>query len=212
MHCTQKVPDAFRCVEKLPEFLPDCGKIPGTSQQFQVTQWMESIDGKEGNDSFNSRLEEKQPFTTQASAKNSPSSQQQQFQCEKAPTSSKQGQWKGTSHKILQPGLQNPKNSAGFHGECISDGQNNNGITEKGGSQVKISEIISDIFDSIPELYEAINDIKTHGSDENSSICNNLKKNNFILSQINETLRCFEKALRAIITSNNDNSYKNKIN
>ncbi|MBW0572231.1 hypothetical protein O181_111946 [Austropuccinia psidii MF-1] len=76
---------------------------------------MESIDGKEKHDALNSRMEEKQPSSTQASAKNSPSSQQQQFQCEKAATSSEQAQRQGTSHKTLQPGLQNPKDSAGCH-------------------------------------------------------------------------------------------------
>ncbi|MBW0534499.1 hypothetical protein O181_074214 [Austropuccinia psidii MF-1] len=40
------------------------------------------------HDAFNSRMVEKQPSTTQGSAKNSPSSQKQQFQCEKAATSS----------------------------------------------------------------------------------------------------------------------------
>ncbi|MBW0579133.1 hypothetical protein O181_118848 [Austropuccinia psidii MF-1] len=128
---------------------------------------MASIDGKEENDSFNRRMEEKQPSTTQTSGKNSPSSKQKQFQHEKVATSSKQGQRQGTSHKTLQPGLQDPKDSAGCHGKCISYGQNNDGITDKGGSQIKISEMISDIFDSIPELYEAINDIKTHVSDKN---------------------------------------------
>ncbi|MBW0513483.1 hypothetical protein O181_053198 [Austropuccinia psidii MF-1] len=203
----QRVPDPCRSVEKRHEFLPDCDKIPRPSQHFQVTQWMVSIDGKEEHDAFNSRMEEKQPSTTQASAKNSPSSQQKQFQCEKATTSSKQGKRQGTSHKTLQPGLQAPKDSAGCHGKCISDGQNNDGITEKGGSQIKISEMISDIFDSIPELYEAINDIKTHVSDKNSSIFNNVKANNLSLSQINETLVCFEKVLREIKTSNNENSF-----
>ncbi|MBW0579594.1 hypothetical protein O181_119309 [Austropuccinia psidii MF-1] len=133
---------------------------------------MESIDGKEENDAFNSRMEEKQPSTTQASAKNSPHSQKKQFQCEKEATSTKQGQRQGTSHKTLQPGLQDPKDSAGCYGKCISDGQTNDGITEKGGRQIKISEMIFDIFDSIPGLYEAINDITTHVSDKNSSICN----------------------------------------
>ncbi|MBW0494492.1 hypothetical protein O181_034207, partial [Austropuccinia psidii MF-1] len=208
----QRVPDPCRSVEKLMKFLHDREKIPGPSQCLQVTQWMASIDGKEEHDAFNSRMEEKQPSTTQASAKNSPSSQQQQFQCEKEATSSKQGQRQGTSHKTLQPGLQNPKDSEGCHGKCISDGQNNDGTTEKGGSQIKISEMISDIFDSIPELYEAIYDVKTHFSDKNSSICSNLKANNLSLSQINETLMCFEKSLREIQTSNNDNSFEHKLN
>ncbi|MBW0497764.1 hypothetical protein O181_037479 [Austropuccinia psidii MF-1] len=208
----QRVPDPCRSVEKLHEFLPDCEKIPGTSQHLQVTQWMESIYGKEEHDAFNSRKEEKQPSTTQVSSKNSPNSQQQQFQCEKAATNSAQGQRQGTNHKNLQPGLQNPKDSARCQRKCIPAGQNNDGITEKGGSQIKISEMLSGIFDAILELYEAINDVKSHVSDEDSSICSNLKPDNLSLSQINETLMCFEKALRTIKTSNNDNFFGNKIN
>ncbi|MBW0531024.1 hypothetical protein O181_070739 [Austropuccinia psidii MF-1] len=42
----ERVPDPCRSVEILHEFLPDCEKIPGPSQNFQVTQWMASIDGK----------------------------------------------------------------------------------------------------------------------------------------------------------------------
>ncbi|MBW0588177.1 hypothetical protein O181_127892, partial [Austropuccinia psidii MF-1] len=212
--CTaaQRLPDPCRSVEKLHEFLPHCEKVPGPSQHLQVTQWMASIDGKEENFALNSRMEEKQPSTTQTSAKNSPSGQKQQFQHEKAATSSAQGQRKGTSHKTLQPGLQDSKDSTGFHGKCISDGQNNDGLTKEGGSQIKISEMISDILDSIPELYEAITDIKSHIADKNSSICNNLKEYNLSLSQINETLMSFEKALRTMYTSTNYNLFGNKIN
>ncbi|MBW0580763.1 hypothetical protein O181_120478 [Austropuccinia psidii MF-1] len=76
----QRVPDPCKFVEKLHESLPDCEKIPGPSQHLQVTQWMESIDGKEENDPFNNRMEEKHTSTTQESSKNSPSSQKQQFQ------------------------------------------------------------------------------------------------------------------------------------
>ncbi|MBW0585301.1 hypothetical protein O181_125016 [Austropuccinia psidii MF-1] len=59
--CTaaQRVPDPCRSVEKLHELIPDCKKIPGSSQHLQVTQWMASIDGKEEYDAFNSRMEEK---------------------------------------------------------------------------------------------------------------------------------------------------------
>ncbi|MBW0542420.1 hypothetical protein O181_082135 [Austropuccinia psidii MF-1] len=44
--CTeaQRVPDPFRSVEQLNEFLPDCVKIPGPSQHLQFTQRMKSID------------------------------------------------------------------------------------------------------------------------------------------------------------------------
>ncbi|MBW0552954.1 hypothetical protein O181_092669 [Austropuccinia psidii MF-1] len=73
---------------------------------------MASIDGKEEHDAFNSRMEENQPSTTQASVKNSPSSHKQKFQREKAATNSEQGKRQGTSHKSLQPGLQYPKHSA----------------------------------------------------------------------------------------------------
>ncbi|MBW0515616.1 hypothetical protein O181_055331 [Austropuccinia psidii MF-1] len=126
----QRVPDPCRYVEKLHEFLPDCERIPGPFQNLKVTKCMESIDGKEKHDAFNRRMEEKQSSTTQASAKNSPSSQKQQVQCEKEATSSEQGKMQDTSQKTLHPGLQNPKDSAGCHGRCIQDGQNNYGIEE----------------------------------------------------------------------------------
>ncbi|MBW0471246.1 hypothetical protein O181_010961 [Austropuccinia psidii MF-1] len=78
-HCIyeQRVPDPCRSVEKLQELLPESEKATGPFQHLQVTQWMESIDGKDKNDSFNSRVEEKQPFTTQASPKNRTNSQKQ---------------------------------------------------------------------------------------------------------------------------------------
>ncbi|MBW0582247.1 hypothetical protein O181_121962 [Austropuccinia psidii MF-1] len=159
--CTaaQRVPDPFRSVEKLHEFIPDCKEIPGASPHLKVTQWMASIDGKEEYDAFNSKMEEKQPSTNKANAKTSPSGQQQQFQREKAATSSKQGQREGTTSKTLQPGLQDSKESAGCQGTCVSDGQNHYGIREEGGIQIKIPKMIYDIFDSIPELYEVINDM-----------------------------------------------------
>ncbi|MBW0585464.1 hypothetical protein O181_125179 [Austropuccinia psidii MF-1] len=134
----QRVPDPCRYVEKLHEFLPDHEKIPGPSQHLQVTQWMASIDGKEKYDALSNIMAEKQPSTTQESSKNSRNSQKQQLQREKSATRSEKGQRKGNSHKTLQPSLQNPKHSAGCHGKCISDGQNNDGITEKGGRQIKI--------------------------------------------------------------------------
>ncbi|MBW0588308.1 hypothetical protein O181_128023, partial [Austropuccinia psidii MF-1] len=122
------VPDPCRFVEKLNEFLPDCEEIPGPSQYLQIAQLMASIDGEEKHDAIDTRMQEKQPSTTQASAKNRPSGQQQLFQHEKAAKSSKQGQRKGTSHQTLQPGLQDSKNSTGYHGKCVSDGHNNDGI------------------------------------------------------------------------------------
>ncbi|MBW0555493.1 hypothetical protein O181_095208 [Austropuccinia psidii MF-1] len=76
----------------------------------------------------------------------------QQFQHEKEAKSSEQGKRQSTSYKALQPGLQNPKDSAGCNAKCISDGQTYDGIEEKGGSQTTMSEMISDILDGIPKL------------------------------------------------------------
>ncbi|MBW0592015.1 hypothetical protein O181_131730 [Austropuccinia psidii MF-1] len=106
--CTaaQRVPDPCRSVEKLHELIPECKKIPGSSQHLQISQWMESIDRKEEYDAFNSRMEGKKPNTTKSSAKTSPSGKQKQFQREKAATSSKQGQREGTSPKAFQPVIQ----------------------------------------------------------------------------------------------------------
>ncbi|MBW0589696.1 hypothetical protein O181_129411, partial [Austropuccinia psidii MF-1] len=95
----QRVPDPCRSVEKLHEFLPDCEKLPGPYQNLQVTQWMASIDGKEEHDALNSRIEEKQHSTTQKSAKNSPSGQQQQSQCEKHPQAQNKGKGKAPATK-----------------------------------------------------------------------------------------------------------------
>ena len=97
-------------------------------------------------------------------------------------------------------------------GKCISDGQNHDGITKEGGSQIKISKILSDTFNCITELYKAISDVKSQLSDKNTSICDNLKTNSLSMSQINDTLKCFEKVLRTIKTSNNDNSFGININ
>ncbi|MBW0542897.1 hypothetical protein O181_082612 [Austropuccinia psidii MF-1] len=168
----QRVPDSCISVEKLRQFLPDCKKVPGPSQHLKITQWMASFDGKEKHDAFDSRMERKKPSTTQASAKNSPSS---------------------------------------GHRKCISDGQNNDEIAERGGTQTKILDMISAILDVIPNFYIAINDVESHISDKNSSICNNPKTYNLSMNQINETLMCFEKALGTIKTCNNDNSFGNDL-
>ncbi|MBW0573326.1 hypothetical protein O181_113041 [Austropuccinia psidii MF-1] len=113
MHCSTKSTRSFHICGKLHELLPYCEKISEPSQQMQATQWMAFNDQKEKCDALNSRMEGKQPSSIQASAKNSPSIQLPQFECGKAATSSEQGQRQGTSHKTLQPGLQNPKDLAG---------------------------------------------------------------------------------------------------
>ncbi|MBW0552874.1 hypothetical protein O181_092589 [Austropuccinia psidii MF-1] len=94
-------------------------------------------------------MEGKQPSTTQTESKTSLSSQQQQFQCEEAATISEQR--KSTRHNPIQPGLHNPKDMTACHGKFVSDGQNHDGITEKRGSKITISGMISDILDGIAE-------------------------------------------------------------
>ncbi|MBW0495508.1 hypothetical protein O181_035223 [Austropuccinia psidii MF-1] len=54
--------------------------------------------------------------------------------------------------------------------------------------------------------------MKSHISDKHSSTCNKLKANSLSLRKINEKLMCFEKDLRTIEASNNDNSFGNKLN
>ncbi|MBW0539295.1 hypothetical protein O181_079010 [Austropuccinia psidii MF-1] len=104
---------------------------------------MASIYGKEEHDALNRRMEEKQPSTTQTSAKNSPSGQQQQLQRKKAATSSEQGQRKGTSHKLRTRAKKRHKpqtltaRATRFHGKCISDGQNNDGIHNREEARLK---------------------------------------------------------------------------
>ncbi|MBW0551352.1 hypothetical protein O181_091067 [Austropuccinia psidii MF-1] len=135
-----------------------------------------------------------------------------------APVASSSNSNLKTSHKLKTraKGRHQPQSltarDTGFHGKCISDGQSHDGITEEGGSQIKIPEIISDIFNSIPEFYEAINDVEKHLSNKNETICNNSRTNSLSLCQINGTLMCFEKVLKTIKTSNNANSFGNKIN
>ncbi|MBW0581696.1 hypothetical protein O181_121411 [Austropuccinia psidii MF-1] len=105
----QRVPDPCRSVEKLHEFLPDCEKIPEPSHQFQVTQWIESIDGKEKHDPLNSRMEGKKPTTTQERAKNSLSSQKQKFQLKKQPQAQKKGKGKAPATKPYGQVYRSPK-------------------------------------------------------------------------------------------------------
>ncbi|MBW0546644.1 hypothetical protein O181_086359 [Austropuccinia psidii MF-1] len=89
------------------------------------------------------------PPPPKTSAKTNPSGQKKQFQFEKEAKRSEQGQGKSTSHKAIQPWLHNIKDSTRCHGECVLDGQNHDGISEKRGSHIKTPEIISEILDGI---------------------------------------------------------------
>ncbi|MBW0554902.1 hypothetical protein O181_094617 [Austropuccinia psidii MF-1] len=208
----QIVPDPCRSVEKLHELLPECEKIPGPSQHLQVTQWMASIDGKEEHDAFNSRMEEKNPPPTKQVPKTAPIASRSNSNVKKQLQAQNKGKGKAPATKPYSQGYIIPKIEQDAMENVFQMARTMMKLQKKGGRQIKISEMISDIFYSIPELYEAINDVKTHVSDKNSSICNNLKTNSLSLRQINETLMFFENFLRAIIASKNDNSFGNKLN
>ncbi|MBW0553785.1 hypothetical protein O181_093500 [Austropuccinia psidii MF-1] len=103
--CTtaQRVQDPCRSVEKLHELIPDCKKIPGSSQHLQVTQLMASIDGKEEYDAFNGRMEEEQPSTTKARAKTSRNSN-----VKKHPQAQNKGKGKAPPPKTYSQGYRMP--------------------------------------------------------------------------------------------------------
>ncbi|MBW0565158.1 hypothetical protein O181_104873 [Austropuccinia psidii MF-1] len=100
----KRVPYPCRSVKELHEFLPDCEKIPAPSQHLKVTQWMESIDGKEEHDGFNRKMEEKQPSTTQASAKNSPVASSRNSNMKKQTQSQRKGKGKAPATKTYSQG------------------------------------------------------------------------------------------------------------
>ncbi|MBW0574153.1 hypothetical protein O181_113868 [Austropuccinia psidii MF-1] len=109
----QRVLDPCRSVEKMHEFLPDCEKIPGTSQHLQVTQWMASIDGKEKHNAFNSRIEENNPSPAKQVPKTAPVARRSNSNVKKQPQAQNKGKGKAPATRTLHPALQNPKDSAG---------------------------------------------------------------------------------------------------
>ncbi|MBW0585219.1 hypothetical protein O181_124934 [Austropuccinia psidii MF-1] len=69
---------------------------------------MASIDGKELYDALNSRMEKKQPSTTKASAKTSPSGEQQQFKRKKEPPAQSKGKGKAPAPKAYSQAYRMP--------------------------------------------------------------------------------------------------------
>ncbi|MBW0536330.1 hypothetical protein O181_076045 [Austropuccinia psidii MF-1] len=78
----------------------------------QVTQLMESIYGKEKNDSFKRRMEENNVTPPNKVPKTAPIARSSNFNVK------------------MQPGLQIPQEPEGCHEKCFSDGRNDDGITE----------------------------------------------------------------------------------
>ncbi|MBW0517647.1 hypothetical protein O181_057362 [Austropuccinia psidii MF-1] len=95
----QRVPDPCIYVKKLHEFLPDCEKIPGPSQHFQVTQLMSFIDGKEKHDAFNSRVEENSPPSPKQLPKTAQVSRSSNSNTKKNPQAQNRGKGKAPATK-----------------------------------------------------------------------------------------------------------------
>ncbi|MBW0592086.1 hypothetical protein O181_131801 [Austropuccinia psidii MF-1] len=73
----QRVPDPCRSVEKLHEFLPDCAKFLGHPSTCKLLNGWHQLMEKKNMMLLTAEWSKKQPSTTQASAKNSPSSKKQ---------------------------------------------------------------------------------------------------------------------------------------
>ncbi|MBW0526016.1 hypothetical protein O181_065731, partial [Austropuccinia psidii MF-1] len=108
--CTsaQEVPDPCRPVEELHEFLPDCEKIPGPSQYLQIAQWMASIDREEKHDAFDTRMEEKQPSTTQTVPKTAPVDSSSNSNVKKQPQTPNKVKGKAPAPKPYSQGYRMP--------------------------------------------------------------------------------------------------------
>ncbi|MBW0573240.1 hypothetical protein O181_112955, partial [Austropuccinia psidii MF-1] len=105
----QRVPDPCRSVEKLHGFLTDSEKIPGPSQHLQVTQLMESIDGKEKHDSFNSRMEENNTPPPKQVPKTAPVASRSNSNVKKQPKAQDKGKGKAPATKTYSQGYRIPK-------------------------------------------------------------------------------------------------------
>ncbi|MBW0470722.1 hypothetical protein O181_010437 [Austropuccinia psidii MF-1] len=159
-------------------------------KDLQVTQWMESIYGKEKHDAFNRRMEENNPTPPKRVPKTAPIARSSNFNMKMQPQAENKAKGKAPATntysqgyrflKIQKDAMKNVFQMAGTMME----------LQKKQGSQIEISEIISETMDGSKSLYIAINDMQSNISDKNSSICNNIKTNNLSLSQINETIMC----------------------
>ncbi|MBW0495990.1 hypothetical protein O181_035705 [Austropuccinia psidii MF-1] len=76
-------------MEKMHELLPDCEKASGPSQHLQVSQWMESIDGKEKHDAFNRRMGETNSPPPKQMTKTAPIARKSNFNLKKQPQAQK---------------------------------------------------------------------------------------------------------------------------
>ncbi|MBW0594185.1 hypothetical protein O181_133900 [Austropuccinia psidii MF-1] len=105
----KRVSDPCRSVEKLHEIIPDCKKIPGSSQYLQVTQWMASTDGKEEYDAFNSRMDENIPSPPKRVPRPAPVASRSNSNVKKQPQAQNKGKGKAPAPKPYSQGYRIPK-------------------------------------------------------------------------------------------------------
>ncbi|MBW0588028.1 hypothetical protein O181_127743 [Austropuccinia psidii MF-1] len=104
----QGVPDPCRSVEKLHEFLPDCEKIPGTSQYFQIAQWIASIDGEENMMLLTLEWRKNTPPPPKQVPKTAPVARSSNSNVKKQPQALNKGKGKAPATKPYSKGYRMP--------------------------------------------------------------------------------------------------------
>ncbi|MBW0588621.1 hypothetical protein O181_128336 [Austropuccinia psidii MF-1] len=108
MHCSTKSTRSLQICEKLHELIPDCKKLPGSSQHWRVTQLMTSIDGKEEYDAFNSRMEEKNPSPPKQVPRPAPVASRSNSNTKNQPQAQNKGEGKAPAPKPYSQGYRMP--------------------------------------------------------------------------------------------------------
>ncbi|MBW0544861.1 hypothetical protein O181_084576 [Austropuccinia psidii MF-1] len=190
----QRVPDPCGSVGKLHEFLPDCGKIPAPYQHLQVTQWMHPLMERKNLMLLTEELRKNNSPPPKKVPKTAPVASSRNSNVKKHPQAQNKGKGKAPATKPYSQGYRISNNQQNAMENVFQMARTIMELQKKVEAKFKYQKMISDILDGIPNLYIAINDVKSHIYDKKSLICNNLKTNKLSLSQINETLVCFEKA------------------
>ncbi|MBW0529987.1 hypothetical protein O181_069702 [Austropuccinia psidii MF-1] len=100
MHCSTKITRSLQICGNLHEFLPDCERIPGTSQHLQVTQWMEYIDGKEKMMLLTAELKKNNPPPPKPMPKTAPVASSSNFSLKKQPPAQNKGKGKAPATNL----------------------------------------------------------------------------------------------------------------
>ncbi|MBW0560412.1 hypothetical protein O181_100127 [Austropuccinia psidii MF-1] len=95
----QRVPDPCRSVEELHEFLPDCEKIPGPYQHFQVTQLMAPLMEKKNMILLTAEWRKNNPTPPKQVPKTGPVGGSRKSNMKKQPKAQKKGKGKAPATK-----------------------------------------------------------------------------------------------------------------